>query len=113
MEIPLLNDVAVIFGLAVGVLLICHKLRVPTVVGFLVTGVVVGPHALGLVKAVHQVEMIAEVGVVLLLFTIGMEFSLERLLRIKRAVLGGGMLQVTITTALTALFGMQAGLSPG
>jgi len=113
MDIPFLNDVEIIFGLSVVVLLVCHKLRVPTVVGFLVTGVVVGPHALGLVKAVRQVEMIAEVGVVLLLFTIGLEFSLERLLRIKRAVLGGGSLQVAVTSAVTAIVAMQFGLTAG
>ncbi len=71
--------------------------RVVPLVGFLLTGVVIGPHALGLVADEQLVEGAAEVGVILLLFTIGIEFSLERLARIRRLVLGGGALQVGLT----------------
>jgi CPA2 family monovalent cation:H+ antiporter-2 len=81
MEIPLLKDIVIIFGLAIVVLFICHRLRVPAVVGFLLTGIFAGPYGLGLIKAVHEVEIFAEVGVVLLLFTIGMEFSIKRLVQ--------------------------------
>ena len=93
MEIPLLNDIVIIFGLAIAVLFICHRLRVPAVVGFLLTGIFVRPYVFGLVKAVHEVEFFAEIGIVLLLFTIGIEFSLERLLQIRKSVLMGGSLQ--------------------
>ncbi|MCP4752647.1 MAG: potassium transporter KefB, partial [Proteobacteria bacterium] len=103
MEIPLLYDIVVIFGLSVVILFICHRLKVPAIVGFLLTGVLAGPYGLGLVKAVHEVEVLAEVGVVLLLFTIGMEFSLEKLLKIKKSVLLGGSFQVT-TTLLISFF---------
>ncbi len=114
MEIPLLNDIVIIFGLAVAVLFICHRLHVPAVVGFLLTGIFVGPYGFGLVKAVHEVEMFAEVGIVLLLFTIGIEFSLERLLQIRKSVLLGGSLQVLLTFAATffiagRLFGQAFG----
>ncbi|MBW1859179.1 MAG: cation:proton antiporter, partial [Deltaproteobacteria bacterium] len=78
MEIVLLNDIVIIFGLSIAILFICHRLRVPAIVGFLLTGILTGPYGLGLVKAVHEVEILAEVGVVLLLFTIGIEFSLQR-----------------------------------
>jgi CPA2 family monovalent cation:H+ antiporter-2 len=97
MEIPLLNDIVVIFGLAIAVLFICHRLRVPAVVGFLLTGIFVGPYGFGLVKAVHEVEILAEIGIVLLLFTIGIEFSLKKLLQIRKSVLMGGSLQVFLT----------------
>ena len=83
MEIPLLNDIVIIFGLSIVVLFICHRFRIPSIVGFLLTGVLAGPHGLGLIKALHEVELLAEVGVVLLLFTIGIEFSLKSLLQIK------------------------------
>jgi CPA2 family monovalent cation:H+ antiporter-2 len=66
-------------------------------VGFLLTGILAGPHGLGLLKAVHEVEVLAEIGVVLLLFTIGIEFSLKNLLRIKKSVLMGGSVQVLLT----------------
>jgi Kef-type K+ transport system membrane component KefB len=56
-------------------------------VGFCLTGVLVGPYGFGPIKAVHEVELLAEIGVVLLLFTIGIEFSLKRLLQIRRSIL--------------------------
>ncbi|MEA3384980.1 MAG: cation:proton antiporter, partial [Thermodesulfobacteriota bacterium] len=67
MEIPLLNDIVIIFGLSVAVLFVCHRLKVPHIVGFLITGIIAGPYGLGLIRAVHDVEILAEVGVVLLL----------------------------------------------
>ena len=78
-------------------------LRVVPLVGFLITGVVIGPHALGLVTDEALVESAAEIGVILLLFTIGIEFSLERLARIRRLILGGGALQVSLTMGLVAV----------
>lgn len=109
MEIPLLNDIVVIFGLAIAVLFICHRLRMPAVVGFLLTGIFTGPYGLGLIKAVHEVEVFAEIGIVLLLFTIGIEFSLERLLHIRKSVLMGGSLQVLLTILATLFITRQFG----
>jgi CPA2 family monovalent cation:H+ antiporter-2 len=99
MEIQLLNDIVIIFGLSVAIILLCHKLRIPALVGFLVTGALAGPYGLGLIRSQHEVEILAEVGVVLLLSTIGIEFSFKRLLEIRKAVLLGGSLQVVLTTA--------------
>jgi CPA2 family monovalent cation:H+ antiporter-2 len=103
MEIKLLQDIAVIFGLAIIVLQVCHKIKLPAIIGFLATGAFVGPHGLHLVKSVHEVELLAEIGVVLLLFTIGLEFSLKELFRLKRQVLIGGSLQVFLTITVTSL----------
>jgi CPA2 family monovalent cation:H+ antiporter-2 len=102
LEIPILKDILLIFGLAIAVLLVCHRLRVATIVGFLVTGILAGPHGFGLIGAQKQVEILAEIGVVLLLFTIGIEFSLANLIRIKRFVFAGGALQVVITILVTS-----------
>ena len=63
MEIPLLKDILLIFGLAVAVLFICHRARIATIVGFLLTGILVGPHGLGLISAQEEVEILAEIGV--------------------------------------------------
>ena len=101
MEIPLFNDIVIIFLLSIAVLFLCHRLRIPAIVGFLITGVLAGPYGLQLVGKVHEVEILAEIGVVLLLFTIGLEFSLKELLRIKRAVFLGGLLQVVLTIGVT------------
>lgn len=103
MQIPLLKDIVIIIGLAIAVLFICHRFRVPSMVGLLLTGLFVGPYGLGLINEFHEVEIFAEVGVVLLLFTIGIEFSLERLVQIRKSVLIGGPLQVMLTTVIAAV----------
>jgi len=97
MEIPLIGDIAVIFVLSVLVLFAFHKIKAPTIVGFLVTGMLAGPQGLGLIHAVDQVEILSEIGVILLLFTIGLEVSLKDLMQIKKYVLIGGSLQVALT----------------
>lgn len=103
MEIPLLAEMVVIFGLSTLVLLLFSWLRLPAIVGLLLTGIVCGPHGLRFVHAVHEVEILAEVGIVLLLFTIGLEFSLKKLWKSKRQVLLGGGLQVGLTMALAGM----------
>ena len=109
MEIPLLNDIVVIFALSIAVLFLCSRLSVPSIVGFILTGVLAGPHGLGLVKSVHEVQALAEVGVVLLLFAIGIEFSLKSLLQIRKSVLMGGSLQVLLTILTASLIAGQFG----
>jgi len=111
MEIPLLNDIVIIFGLSIAVLFIFHLIRVPAIVGFLLTGILAGPHGLGLIKAVYQVEVLAEIGVVLLLFAIGLEFSLNRMVQIKRSILLGGSLQVLLTIVAVFFISTQIGLT--
>lgn len=102
-EIPLLYDIMVIFALSVGVLLVCHKVHVHLVVGLLITGILAGPNGLHLIHDVHEVELLAEIGVILLLFTIGLEFSLGHLAKIARSVLIGGGLEVGFTVLLCLL----------
>jgi monovalent cation:H+ antiporter-2, CPA2 family len=111
MELALLKGLLLVFALAIAVLLICHQLRVAATVGFLVTGVMVGPQGLGLIGSGKEVELLTEIGVVLLLFTIGLEFSLGSLLRIKRYVLLGGALQVLFTIAASFLILRSLGLA--
>ena len=77
---------------------ICHRAGLVPIVGFLLAGVAIGPSALGLVRDQALVDAVAEVGVILLLFTIGIEFSFEKLARIKKLIFGGGSLQVVLTT---------------
>lgn len=100
MELSFLKDIVVIFALSTLVNLIFTKLRIPTIAGYLLTGIIAGPHLLSLVNDAHNIEMLAEIGVVFLLFTIGMEFSLNHLMKIRRIVFLGGFMQVTITAAV-------------
>ncbi|NOQ66489.1 MAG: potassium transporter KefB, partial [Desulfobacterales bacterium] len=111
MEIPLLTDIVIIFGLAVAVLLLFHLLRLPSVVGLLITGILTGPYGFGLVGAIHEVEVLAEIGVILLLFTIGIEFSLKKLIEIRKQVVVGGTLQVGLTILAVFVVARQIGLS--
>jgi CPA2 family monovalent cation:H+ antiporter-2 len=111
MEIPLLTDIVIIFGLAVGVLLLFHFLRLPSVVGFLLTGILAGPYGFKMVGAVHEVEVLAEIGVILLLFTIGIEFSFKKLIEIKKQVVFGGALQVSLTIIAIFFIGRRLGLA--
>lgn len=94
MNIPILTDLVIIFSLSLAVLLVGHRLRIPVTIGFILTGILAGPDVLALVKGIHEVEILAEIGVILLLFVIGVEFSLADLLNIRRSVLVGGPLQV-------------------
>lgn len=105
MELTILKDIVIIFALSVFVNFVFTKMRIPSVVGYLLTGVIAGPHLLGLVHAQHDIELLAEIGVVLLLFTIGMEFSLKHLLKIRRIVFFGGMIQVFLTAL--AVYGVS------
>jgi CPA2 family monovalent cation:H+ antiporter-2 len=113
MGIELLTDILIIFSLSVVVLYICHRLKIPTIVGFLISGLLAGPHGLGLIGAVKEVETLAEVGVVLLLFTIGIELSFAKLLEIRKSVLVGGSIQVLLTILVTFVVAGQMGYSLG
>lgn len=110
MEIPILNDIATICALSILIIFIFNKLKIPSIIGFLLVGTVAGPYGLGLISKVHDVELMAEIGIVLLLFTIGIEFSLKSLFEIKKAVLLGGSFQVFLTilsgTVLSYFFGL-------
>ena len=97
----LFGELAVIGGLAVATTLGLHRLGLPATAGFLITGAIAGPYGLGLISDAHRIEQVAEIGVILLLFAIGLEFSTSRLRYIWKAVAFGGSLQVGITTAAT------------
>jgi monovalent cation:H+ antiporter-2, CPA2 family len=106
---PLLKDIFIIFGVAVAVAFLCHRLRIPTIVGLIAAGVIAGPYGLGLVHDTHAVEQLAEIGVIFLLFTIGLEFSIESITRVKRLFFVGGPLQVLGTAVPVFLLMRLAG----
>jgi CPA2 family monovalent cation:H+ antiporter-2 len=101
-HVPLLDELAIIAGVGVLVTIILSRLKLPAVAGLLVAGACVGPFGFGMVSSVHAIEVLAELGVVLLLFTIGLEFSLSRLAGIFKSVALGGMIQVGLTGAVAA-----------
>jgi len=93
-----LRELIIVLTATIAIVFVFQKLRLPTIVGFLLAGVIIGPHGLKLIQSVSQVETLAEIGVVLLLFTIGLEFSLETILSVQRRVVWAGLLQVVLTT---------------
>jgi CPA2 family monovalent cation:H+ antiporter-2 len=107
----LFADLLLIFLVSVPAAFFCLRLKLPLLVGLMFTGILIGPYGLGLIKGLEEIEILAEIGVALLLFTIGIEFSLARLKEMKRLVIVGGGLQVILTIAATAgtavLFGRE------
>ncbi|MBM4135524.1 MAG: hypothetical protein FJ241_01675 [Nitrospira sp.] len=103
MEYEFLKSLVIVFGASALVVFLLHKLKIPSLVGFLVAGVIIGPYGIGIVKDTRSIEMLAEIGVILLLFTIGIEFSMAKLVRIKKAVIGSGGVQVFLTIVLSAI----------
>ncbi|MDT0293444.1 cation:proton antiporter [Mesonia ostreae] len=103
MESTLFQDVLILLGFSVMIVFLLQKLKLPSILGFLITGIIIGPYGLSLVTAVHQVEIFAEIGVILLLFVIGLELSIKQLILIKKTVFIGGLLQVSLTVGIAAL----------
>lgn len=109
MEYAFLKDISILFGLALVTVILFRKLYFPSIIGFLVTGILAGPHALAVINNAHDVEKMAELGIVLLLFTIGIELSLKELMRIKHLLLWGGGLQVGVTVLAVMAVTMASG----
>ena len=114
-----LSLILTLLAAAVVVVVVCRIIRLPPILGYLLVGVAVGPHALALVPYDDRTRYVAEFGIVFLMFSIGLEFSLPQLRAMRRAVFGLGMAQVAITTigSMVALhfvgYGWQAGLVLG
>ena len=103
--------VLMLLGACVVTVIIFRRLSLPPILGYLLVGTLVGPHALNLVPSVADVEHLAEFGIVFLMFSIGLEFSLPKLFAMKRIVFGLGAVQVLTTLLLVAGIAMVAGLS--
>lgn len=101
MELFLFTDLLILFAISIIILLVGYRFNIPPVVCFLLTGMLAGPHGLAFVQESKDVEMLAQLGIVLLLFGIGMEFSIKKLFQIKRLFFLGGSLQVGLTILFT------------
>ncbi len=109
--ITTLLNIVIMLAVAVIVTLVFGRLRLPTLVGLFVAGALAGPKGLGLIDDTEEVRVLAEVGVVFLLFTLGLEFSFRRMLRLARVMLIAGPIQVILTGAAGAGVGLAFGLS--
>jgi CPA2 family monovalent cation:H+ antiporter-2 len=111
-DIPVLRELLLIAGSSLAVVLLFQRLRLPPTIGFIVTGILIGPGGLGLVRDDAFVRTMAEIGVILLLFTVGLEFSLSDLRRLGRTAVVGGGLQVFLTLAVVAAGLLAFGMHP-
>lgn len=102
-DLTALQDVLILLGLALVNAWLFSLMRQSPIVGYLISGLLVGPYGFHLVRGIHEVEMVAEVGVVLLLFTIGLEFSYKRIARLKNVLLSAGSTQVLATFVAVAI----------
>jgi CPA2 family monovalent cation:H+ antiporter-2 len=99
-ESRLILDLAIVLGAALGGGLIARLLKQPAILGYIVAGIIIGPYALGLIQSTGNIRILATIGVVLLLFTLGLEFSLRELKRIRNVAIFGGIVQIVVTTTL-------------
>ena len=111
-EIDFLQELLIVLAVTISIVYLFQKIRVPAIVGFLLAGVIIGPGGFGLIQNVHQVEMLADIGVALLLFTIGVEFSLENILSMQRRIIWAGMLQVFLTILAVWIIAVAFGIAP-
>jgi len=107
----LLYDIILILTFAIVIIVIATKFKIPTLIGFLLTGIIIGPSVLSLVNNISDIEILAEIGIILLMFTIGLEFSLEKIKLMKKNFLFFGGLQVIFSwiffSFFLSLFGMK------
>jgi CPA2 family monovalent cation:H+ antiporter-2 len=108
----ILRDLLVIFLFAIPVILVLQFLRLPALIGFILTGALIGPSGIGLVQDAGRIEILAEIGVTLLLFVVGLEFSLAAFSKLRTFVLQGGVLQILATTAAGFVLGLALGWPP-
>ena len=109
-EFHQLGSLVIIFALTLPISYIFHRLKCPAVVGYILAGVFVGPHALGFIKDMEDIEILSEIGIILLLFTVGMELSLSTLLKNLKTVLASGFAQFILNLGLFTCAGLLIGL---
>src|SRR3972149_3075930 len=103
MELVFLKSLVIILCISAIIVFVLGRLKISSIVGFLIAGVIVGPHGAHLISDVKDVELFAEIGVILLMFTIGLEFSLKNLLKLRRSIFVGGLIQIVLTIAVVVL----------
>lgn len=97
MPAHLIQDLTILLLVSLPINIAFHKIKLPSIMGFLIAGILIGPHGLQWINDIDSVEALAEIGVVLLLFVIGLEFSLRRMLKNITAIVGCGGLQMGLT----------------
>ena len=103
MHFPILQDIVILLAFSLLIVFALQRIKWPPVLGFLITGMIIGPYGLSLVSAMEEIELLSEIGIILLLFVIGMELSIKQLISIRKTVFIGGSLQVGLTILVVGL----------
>ena len=106
-----LQQALILLSMAVLVVVLFRTLKLPPLLGYLIVGVAIGPHAMGWIQSTEEVRTLGEIGVVFLMFSIGLEFSLPKLVTMRRIVFGLGAAQVAATMALVVAVALTLGIS--
>ncbi len=108
-ELGLGLDLIIVLAAAIAGGILAHRLRLPIILGYLVGGIAVGPYGFGLVHDLETIQALATIGVILLLFTLGLEFSLSELKRVGKVAILGGIAQILLTAAVGLALGKLLG----
>ncbi len=111
-EIPILRDLVLVIAICLIAFYPLRRLGIPAFVAFILAGVIVGPGALNIIENPRSIQIMAEIGIIFLLFAIGLRFSLQEFFHLRWMVLGAGSLQVGLTILATAIITRLAGLPP-
>ena len=112
-DVTLITTIAAALGLALVLGFVAVRLKLPALVGYLVAGIIIGPATPGFVADVELSRQLAEIGVMLLMFGVGLHFSLDDLLAVRRIALPGAIVQIAVATALGLLLSRTWGWSLG
>jgi len=107
----IIQDIVVILLVSLPIIFLFKKINLPSIIGFLIAGMIIGPFGFKLIKSVNQISVMAEIGVMLLMFTIGLEFSLSQLIRIKKFLLIAGGFQLVITIIISTIIFSALGIA--
>lgn len=107
----IIQDIVIILFSSIVIIFIFNKFKLPSLIGFLITGMIIGPYGLKLIQSVDEIVVMAEIGVILLLFTIGIEVSFSQIVRIKKLLLVGGGLQLFSTSIISFIIFYSLGIS--
>jgi CPA2 family monovalent cation:H+ antiporter-2 len=111
-ETPFFSEFLVVLIAATGVAFLCERLRIPAVVGFLLAGSLIGPKGLGILSDIGSIHSLAELGMIFLMLTIGLEFSFDRIRGLAKLTFAGGFAQIALTILVSVLFARVVGWSP-
>ena len=98
----IIKEIVIILLVSIPIIFLFKKINIPSILGFLVTGMIIGPYGFKLISNLHDIEVMAEIGVILLMFTIGLEVSLGKLLRMKKILFLIGCIQIILTILITS-----------